>query len=106
MMSYNFAKEFSKVPGPRTEDIGPYSGKKFREEVLQNWFDNDMEVEIDVSETVMSFGPSFMSEAFGKMAKKYGKEKFYEIIHIKREGSRNQKLQILLEKHVDIALSK
>lgn len=35
MMSYNFAKEFSKVPGPRTEDIGPYSGKKFREEVLQ-----------------------------------------------------------------------
>ena len=69
MMSYNFAEEFSKFPGPRTEDIGPNSGKKFREEVLQNWFDNNIEVEIDVSGTVMSFGPSFMSEAFGKMAK-------------------------------------
>ena len=106
MMSYNFAEEFSKFPGPRTEDIGPNSGKKFREEVLQNWFDNNIEVEIDVSGTVMSFGPSFMSEAFGKMAKEYGKEKFYDIIHVKEEGSRNKKLQKLLEKHVDIELSK
>ena len=54
----------------------------------------------------MNFGPSFLSEAFGKMADKYGREKFFSIIHVKKEGSRNKKLEDLIIKHVDIALSK
>lgn len=106
MILYNFAKEFNKAPGPRTEDIGPYSGRRFAEEVLIDLFENNTPIEIDASETVLNFGPSFLSEAFGKMAKKYGKEKFYSIIHINKEGKRNLKLTHLIQKHVDIALSK
>lgn len=106
MIKYNFAEEFSKVPGPRREEIGPFSGEKFRNDFLEKWFQENIEVEIDVSGTVMNFGPSFLSEAFGKIAKKYGKEKFFQIIHINNEGTRNKKLLVLIKKHVDIALSK
>lgn len=106
MINYNFAQEFSKTPGPRTENIGPHSGEKFRKEVLEKWFQNKIEVEIDVSETSLSFGPSFMSEAFGKIAKDYGKDIFYKLIHVKQEGNKNNKFESLIKKHVDIALSK
>lgn len=106
MLIFDFAEKFAKAPGPRTEKIGPNSGAKFREKFLEDWFKNNQAVEIDVSGTVMNFGPSFLSEAFGKMAKEYGKEKFYSIIHVKDEGKRNLKLKQLIDKHVDIALSK
>jgi hypothetical protein len=106
MTVYNFAEQFFKAPGPRNEDIGPWSGKKFREEVLEIWFKIGDPIEIDASGTVLNFGPSFLSEAFGKMAIKFGEKRFYEIIHVSNEGNRNKKLKELIIKHVDIALKK
>lgn len=106
MLVFDFANEFAKAPGPRTEKLGPNSGEKFRENYLEVWFKENKQVEIDVSGTVMNFGPSFLSEAFGKMAKEYGREFFFNIIHIPEEGKRNIKLKNLIIKHVDIALSK
>lgn len=107
MLKFDFAKEFAKIPGPREENIGPNSGEKFRILYLEKWFSENQQVEIDASGTIMAFGPSFLSEAFGKMAKKEGKEKFFNIIHIKNDQHRrNLKLKEAIIKHVDIALSK
>ncbi|PNV83480.1 MAG: hypothetical protein C0627_05130 [Sulfurimonas sp.] len=106
MTVYNFAEKFCKAPGPRTENIGPCSGEKFRVEVLEKWFEAGDPIEIDVSDTVLNFGPSFLSEAFGKIAIKFGEKRFYEIIHVSDKGNRNKKLKELIIKHVTIALSK
>ena len=107
MMTYDFAKEFSPVPGPRHKEIGPYSGELFRDEVLQEWFDSGTQVEININDVQMSFGPSFLSEAFGKMAKKLGSEdEFFKIIHVKQDTAKNKHFEELLHKYVQIALSK
>lgn len=107
MLAYNFAQEFSKVPGPRRKDIGPFSGELFKEKVLLSWFQNNTEVEIDIDDVTMSFGPSFLSEAFGKMAKDLGSaDKFFKIIHVKHNSEKNKHFEELLHKYVKIALSK
>lgn len=106
MITYNFAEQFSKVPGPRRQNIGPFSGELFRDEVLKKWFTENTEVEIDVEGVLMSFGPSFLSEAFGKMAKEVGEEKFFSIIHVKQSGDKNKHFEELLHKYVKIAFSK
>ena len=107
MIVYDFAEEFSKIPGPRREKIGPYSGELFREKVLKKWFNKNQEVEIDIDGVVMNFGPSFLSEAFGKMAKDIGsEEKFFNIIHVKNNSDKNKHFEDLLHKYVKIALSK
>ena len=94
------------VPGPRTEDIGPFSGERFRQEVLEPLFNNDTKIEIDINGTTLAFGPSFLSEAFGKMAIAVGKEKFYSIVHFKQDTEKNKRFADLVKKYVDIALSK
>lgn len=108
MITYDFAKEFSNIPGPRTKNLGPNSGEEFRIRVLKKWFDTNTEVEIDVDGVIMSFGPSFLSEAFGKMAKDkdVGMDKFFQIIHVKQDGIKNKNFEELLHKYVKIALSK
>jgi len=107
MIAYNFAEKFSKIPGPRRKEIGPYSGELFREEVLREWFDKNQEVEFDIDGVIMNFGPSFLSEAFGKMAKDIGsEEKFFSIIHVRNNSDKNKHFKELLHKYVKIALSK
>tara|TARA_R110001632_G_scaffold232966_1_gene375687 strand:+ start:1958 stop:2275 length:318 start_codon:yes stop_codon:yes gene_type:complete len=101
MIVYDFAEEFSKIPGPGREKIGPYSGELFREQVLKKWFNKNQEVEIDIDGVVMNFGPSFLSEAFGKMAKYIGsEEKFFNIIHVKNNSDKNKHFEDLLHKYV------
>lgn len=78
---YDFASEFSKNPGLRFEKITPgISGEKFRDEVLQKYFDNNQKIVINVDGVESSLGASFLSEAFGNIAVSEGIEKFNKII--------------------------
>lgn len=106
MLNYNFAQEFSKIPGPRWKRLGDFSGEQFREEVLEKWFQQDVEVEIDVNDTVLSFSPSFLSEAFGQIAAKYSLEKFNTIIHFKNDTEKNQIFAENVIMHVNRAIEK
>ena len=106
MIYYDFAKEFSAVPGPRNEKIGPNSGERFREEVLESLFQENTPIEIDISGTVISFGPSFLSASFGKIAIELGKDRFYEIIHFKEDTMKNIKFKQLVEKSIDSAIKR
>ena len=106
MIHYDFAREFAKVPGPREERIGPNSGERFRIEVLEPLFDANTPIEIDISGTTLSFGPSFLSEAFGELVGSVGKDRFYEIIHFKDDTLKNIKFRHLVEKYVDLAIKK
>jgi len=79
VIKYNFAKEFTKYPGGRYKTLGDFSGEQFREEVLENIFkSDDTIIELDTSGVVTSFTPSFLDEAFGEMARRYGVKKFKE----------------------------
>lgn len=70
-LEYNFAQEFTKTPGPRYKKLGEHSGEEFRE-ILEKLLREYKFVEIDGSGITTSFNPSFLSEAFGKMAQKLG----------------------------------
>lgn len=80
--NYNFAEEFTKNPGLRFKKLSDFSGEEFREEVLEKFFTTNQKIIIDVSGVESSLGSSFLSEAFGNIAVKYGKDKFMKIVTI------------------------
>lgn len=82
MEKYDFANSFSKNPGLRFRKLSEDSGEEFREDVLEIFFRNNTPVIINVDEIESALGASFLSEAFGNIAVKYGIEKFNELIHI------------------------
>ncbi|WP_123951808.1 STAS-like domain-containing protein [Francisella hispaniensis] len=83
MIQYNFAKEFNPRPGKRFESLTPgRSGEKFRDEVLEKIFQENKKIVIDASEISNPMIPSFLDEAFGAIATKYGLDKFLESVDI------------------------
>ena len=79
---YDFAKEYSEYPGPRDESIGEFSGERFRVEILEKLYKDEQPIKLDVSGVHISFGPSFLSEAFGLFAKDIGLEKFKDFVEV------------------------
>lgn len=77
---YNFAEKFSKNPGLRFRKLSDFSGEQFREEILEPCFINNTKIIINVDGIESALGASFLSEAFGNLAVKYGEKKFYEIV--------------------------
>ncbi|MGD1046399.1 MAG: STAS-like domain-containing protein [Bacteroidota bacterium] len=76
MLIINIAKDFSPTPGARFRTDGPYSGQEFRETFLEQLFSNPSKTEkiqiiLDGSE---GYATSFLEEAFGGLARKYGKD--------------------------------
>jgi hypothetical protein len=66
------AREFSAYPSGRDEKDGPYNGKRFREELLfprlTEAFDRSVPLVVSL-DGVMSFGSSFLEEAFGGLVR-------------------------------------
>ena len=79
---YDFAKEFTDAPGPRYESLGNFSGERFRDEVLRKLLDEYEAIEIDGSGIKTSFSPSFLSEAFGKLAEEFGIDEFFNRVRL------------------------
>ena len=70
---YSIAREYSKNPGARYKQQGPYSGEDFRETVLQPFFENKTTgdiLEIDLDD-LNGYPSSFFEEAFGGIARKF-----------------------------------
>jgi hypothetical protein len=65
----NVAQDYSRTPAGRVKDDGPFSGERFREEILIPALksSNDI-VEIDLN-GVLGFGSSFLDEAFGGLVR-------------------------------------
>lgn len=88
---YDFAKEFTKTPGPRYESLGEFSGERFRNEVLKNLLDEYNRVEIDGSGIKTSFSPSFLSEAFREFVIELGIDEFFKRVRL--FSTTNKKLE-------------
>lgn len=100
IIDYDFAKEFNPYPGPRDEDIGPHSGEKFREEVLEKLFKENQPILLNIDNTKISFGPSFLSESFGLFAKKHTLDVFNEFIHIKDDTDKGKRFKVKMMEYV------
>lgn len=70
--SISVATDFSRFPAGRFYTDGPYSGEKFREEVLRPLVESGTEtIEIDLDGTA-GYGSSFLEEAFGGLVRVSG----------------------------------
>ncbi len=71
--TFNIAEEFSRFPGGRLRDHGPFSGEEFREDKLIPLFNECDTLTIDLTGAV-TYGASFLDESFGELGKLYGFE--------------------------------
>ncbi|TAL15543.1 DUF4325 domain-containing protein [bacterium] len=74
MNRINIATDFSRTPGARFVDDGPFSGEEFRLSILVPLFrdENDnSKIVIDL-DGCAGFPTSFLEEAFGGIARDYG----------------------------------
>lgn len=74
-MSIIRVKDFSRNPGARYKSDGPYSGEEFFETMLEPAFCQALskkeKLTVDLDGT-SGYASSFLSEAFGLLAEKYG----------------------------------
>jgi hypothetical protein len=76
-VTINIAKDFIDAPGGRSKKDGSFSGEEFRENFLDQHF-NDASKNykiIIILDGAYGYATSFLEEAFGGLARKYGKDK-------------------------------
>jgi len=103
---YNFAEEFTKNPGLRFRKLSEFSGEEFREDILERYFIDNKQIIINVDGIESSLGSSFLSEAFGNIAVKYGKEKFMSIVKIDTSSEIGEVTKEEMLKKVDEAIKR
>lgn len=85
VITISVSKDFTETPGARNRTDGKYSGEEFREDVLcpefQKAIDSDGIVRVDL-DGCYGFATSFLEEAFGGLARKFGVEEVKKRIKI------------------------
>ena len=73
----NIALDFSETPGARYKTDGDFSGQDFFENILEPKFlsikENGKKIIVNLDNTA-GYATSFLDEAFGGLARKYGKD--------------------------------
>lgn len=64
----SIARDYSDTPAGRYRAEGPFSGERFREEVLLPALRSNEAVEVDL-DGVLAFGSSFLEESFGGLVR-------------------------------------
>ena len=79
-------KQFTSTPGARYKNDGDFSGQEFREKFLEPHFAAGVTdlIEIDLDETE-GYATSFLEEAFGGLARKFGKENVMKRLKFKSD---------------------
>lgn len=76
-LEINIALDFSETPGARYKTDGDFSGEDFFEKILEPKFlkikDTNNVLFVNLDNTA-GYATSFLDEAFGGLARKYGKE--------------------------------
>jgi len=79
-MLITIASDFTDTPGGRHVKDGKYSGEEFRKDILEPAFESTLSgdyITIDFDGTY-GYATSFLDEAFGGLARKYGAKKVLE----------------------------
>lgn len=84
----NIAKDYTKTPGGRFIDEGPYSGEDFRISVLYPKFEESLQTNSTLTVVLdggYGYAPSFLEEAFGGLARQTKNRKVLDIKIISEE---------------------
>lgn len=77
MITINIANDFSKTPGGRYIEEGPYSGEEFRIEMLKPKYleavDKKEKLCINM-DGCLGFAPSFLDESFGALSRELNED--------------------------------
>lgn len=76
-LTINISKDFSKYIGGREKKIAEFSGEDFRERFLEANLDSYDKINIEL-DGVLGYPWDFLDEVFGVMARKLGREKFWQ----------------------------
>ena len=76
-LTINISKDFSKYIGGREKKIAEFSGEDFRERFLEANIDRYDKINIEL-DGVFGYPLDFLDEVFGVMARKLGREKFWQ----------------------------
>ena len=89
-VTINILKDFSKTPGARYKSDGQFSGEEFRGKFLEPHFDTpDANCKICIIlDGAEGYPTSFLEEAFGGLARKYGKQRCLERLEFVSEEDR------------------
>jgi len=82
IIKINIAEDFSETPGARYRSDGDFSGQEFFEDILEAKYlklENNDKLLINLDGTD-GYATSFLDEAFGGLARKYGKTKILRCI--------------------------
>ncbi len=84
-ITLSIADDFSDAPGARNYDDGPDSGEEFFDKCLQPKFVEAREAGVSLivdMDGTFGYATSFISEAFGRLSKKYGVHDVLEMLEI------------------------
>ena len=88
LVTLSIAKSFTTTPGARNVDEGSFSGEEFLTTTLEPLFkkaeDEEFSILVDLDGTE-GYATSFLEEAFGGLARKYGADKVLEHLEFKSE---------------------
>lgn len=71
MKTINISTEFSKFPAGRVISDGPFSGQRFRDEIMAPALKAGGDVQVILDGT-RGYGSSFLEEAFGGLVREHG----------------------------------
>lgn len=103
--------DFSKFPAGRDEDDGPFNGTKFRREVLVPAITKALATSGEIVEVcldgVLSFGSSFLEEAFGGLVRveRLDPRAVARVIQVRASRPVYQTYKRQIEKHLKEAAS-
>lgn len=78
----NIARDYTKTPGGRYINEGPFSGEDFRIKILKPEFEKFISSDCEMTVILdggYGYAPSFLEEAFGGLARETGDPKIKEI---------------------------
>ncbi|NRP11462.1 hypothetical protein XMM379_000632 [Aliiroseovarius sp. xm-m-379] len=101
----DISKEYAAYPAGRDENDGPFNGQRFREEILLPRYNEAKEAgkRLIVSLAgVMSFGSSFLEEAFGGMVRVEGinKKDFLDRLEIRSDRASDKRYIAAIREYI------
>ena len=85
VITHSIASEFSRTPGPRYVEQGPFSGEMFRKDCLKGWLAEadhlgaKLRINLDGG---YGYAPSFLEESFGGLAREVGRDRVLRRIEL------------------------
>lgn len=105
----HIAKDFTRYPGPRYAQDGPFSGEAFRDGILSDALDEAIKSGGVVNvflDDVAGYGSSFLEEAFGGLVRKgFTPQQLKEHLRIAARTSRFQHHVRTAQRYIDEAVA-